>query len=64
MSSTSFDSDRPQGVHELYPFFNAPAATSTGYLARAAVNSILQGDMLRLCEDSRTLLHNETCNIM
>ncbi|XP_035712716.1 probable phosphorylase b kinase regulatory subunit beta isoform X2 [Folsomia candida] len=33
------------GDNELYPFFNAPAATTTGYLARAVVNNILQGDM-------------------
>jgi phosphorylase kinase alpha/beta subunit len=32
-----------ESENELYPFFNAPAATTTGYLARAVANNILQG---------------------
>ena len=35
----------PGGVSNMYDFFNSPPSTTTGYLARAVVNEILQGDM-------------------
>ncbi|CAG7830742.1 unnamed protein product, partial [Allacma fusca] len=43
-------------------FFNSPTSTTTGYLARAVVNEILQGDMGVGVANQEEFALSEMCN--
>jgi hypothetical protein len=47
----------------MYAFFNSPTSTTTGYLARAVVNEILQGDMGVGVANQDEFALSEMCNI-
>lgn len=48
---------------DMTSFYNAPSATTTGYLARAVVNNILQGDMGLAGENLEEFAREEMCQI-
>lgn len=62
-NTSTEEEETAKGGNELYPFFNAPTTTTTGYLARAVVNNILQGDM-GLTDFDHCDFRNEQCSIM
>lgn len=48
---------------DLTPLYSLPYSETTGYLARAAVNNVLQGGAFAPQDDSQTNEHDETCKI-
>lgn len=52
---------------DMKPFYSLPYSETTGYLARAAVNKVLQGGVFSTAEDDVQLdgdhLHDDNCKV-
>lgn len=58
---------QPNKQEDLTAFYSLPYSETTGYLARAAVNKVLQGGVFSTAEDDVQLdgdhLHDDNCKV-